>query len=197
MKFLREFGLGLVYILLLQILLAGVLVVGVVRIFVWIVMGFKGCIRFFQGDSFFAPLPADEQVQKIKDEELRRKTEPENPNPAPAQPAGPSQVYIQTNYYQQPGQVPPNGQMPQNPQQNLPPFQGYPQGYPQQPYGNGIPQQPYPNGIPQQQPYGNIPQQQPPYPYPNAEQIPYSEPATETDPSRMIDITPTEGDDKQ
>lgn len=187
MKFLREFGLGLVYILLLPILLAGVLVVGVVMIFVWIVMFFKGCIRFFKGDSFFAPLPEDEQVQKIKDEELRRKTEPENPTPAPAQPAGPSQVYIQTNYYQ-PGQVPPNGQMPQNPQQNLPPFQGYPQGYPQQPYGNGIPQQPYPNGIPQQQP---------PYPYPNAEQIPYSEPAPETDPSKMIDITPAEGDDEQ
>ncbi len=186
MKFLREFGLGLVYILLSPVLLAMLLVVGVVMIFVWIVTFFKGCIRFFKGDSFFAPLPEDEQVEKIKAEELRRKTESDKPEPAPAQPAGPSQVYVQNNYYQpQPGQ--PNGQIPQNPQQNMPPFQqGYPQGYPQQPYGNGIPQQPY---------GGSIPQQQPPYPY--AEQIPYTEPAPETDPSKMIEITPTEGDDNE
>ena len=180
MKFLREFGLGLVYILLSPVLLAMLLVVGVVMIFVWIV-------TFFKGDSFFAPLPEDEQVEKIKEEELRRKTESDKPEPAPAQPAGPSQVYVQNNYYQPQGGQP-NGQIPQNPQQNMPPFQqGYPQGYPQQPYGNGIPQQPY---------GGSIPQQQPPYPY--AEQIPYTEPApAETDPSKMIEITPTEGDDNE
>ena len=195
MKFLREFGLGLVYILLSPVLLVMLLVVGVVMIFVWIVTFFKGCIRFFKGDSFFAPLPEDEQVEKIKAEELRRKTEPENPAPAPSQPAGPSQVYVQNNYYQPQGGQP-NGQIPQNPQQNMPPFQqGYPQGYPQQPYGNGIPQQPYGNGIPQQPYGGSIPQQQPPYPY--ADQIPYAEPAPETDPAKMIEITPTEGDDNE
>ena len=192
MKFLREFGLGLVYIILLPVLLAVLLVVGVVMVFVWIVMFFKGCIRFFKGDSFFAPLPEDEQVEKIKAEELRRKTEPENPAPAPAQPAGPSQVYVQNNYYQpQPGQ--PNGQIPQNPQQNMPPFQqGYPQGYPQQPYGNGIPQQ-------QPYPYGSGIPQQPQYPYGNqgAEQIPDSEPDPETDPSKMIEVNVTEGGEEE
>ena len=79
MKFLREFGLGLVYILLSPVLLAMLLVVGIVMVFVWIVTFFKGCIRFFKGDSFFAPLPEDEQVEKIKAEELRRKTESDKP----------------------------------------------------------------------------------------------------------------------
>ena len=146
MKFLRAFGLGLVYILLLPLLFVALAVVGLIMLGQWIFAFFKGSIRFFKGDSFFAPLPEDQQVLAIKAEELRRKSEPPTPVTAPPSvPAGPAQVYIQQNYYQSPA---PNAQMPQ---QNQVPFPNQAFG----PSGNPLPNGNY--GVPQMMPPNSIP----------------------------------------
>jgi len=149
MKFIREFGLGLLYILLLPVFLVAVAGTGIVLLIEWIVMLFVGLIRFFKGDSFFKMLKEDEIVKKMKEDELAEKSGEKEKQPE--QPAAPAQgpVYVQQNYYQQ-------------------------QQQPMPPYGGQIPNQGY--GIPPQyqnpqyinQGYGN-----PQYPDQNTMQIPH------------------------
>jgi hypothetical protein len=115
-NFLKNFGLGIVYILLLPILVAVTLLVGLYGLCEWIVLACKGLVRFFKGDSFFAPMQEDEEVVLIK------KAMQENiahPNGTPAQAPAPNNVYVQNNYYQtaapNTNQTPnPNTQIPQN-----------------------------------------------------------------------------------
>jgi hypothetical protein len=98
-KFLKNFGLGLVYIALSPILLAILALAAVYGLGVCIYEFFAGAIRFFQGKEAFPPLWEDVRVAEIKKAQMDAQLQ--NPAPAPqAQPAGPSTVYVQQNYYQ-------------------------------------------------------------------------------------------------
>lgn len=122
MNFLKSLGLGLVIIILLPILLLGASLVGIVMIVEWIVLFIKGTVRFFKGDSFFAPLPEDLIVEEMKANELNKQMNPQ-PEPQPAPQPTQQNVYV-TNYYQYPGQGAPNPQpAPQpNPYLNQQPY---------------------------------------------------------------------------
>ncbi len=140
-KALKNFGLGLVYFFLLPIFLVIAAIAGVYALGIIIFNVFKGLIRFFKGDKFFAPLPEDIKVKEIKDKQAELAVQQSQPQ-QPAQPD--NRVYIQQNYYQnpQPQQVNPQ---PQPQQPNIPPYQ--------QPYPNSINQQPnYYNQVPHVEP---------------------------------------------
>ena len=110
-KFLLFFGLGLVYIILLPLLLAILVLFGLYAIGVCIVEFFASTIRFFQGKEPFPPLWEDAKVAEIKQAQLAAQMGTPAPvSPAPANPAGPSTVYVQQNYYN--GQHPANGSTP-------------------------------------------------------------------------------------
>ncbi|MCQ2772426.1 MAG: hypothetical protein MJ238_04030 [Bacilli bacterium] len=105
-KFIKNFGLGLVYFLTLPILLVAVLGYLVYGIGAWLFYCVKGIIRFFKGDSFFAELDEDRKVREIK---VRMAEASANPNPAPVAPtptvsnsttnANTNQTYNVTNNY--------------------------------------------------------------------------------------------------
>lgn len=102
-KFFKNFGLGLVYIILLPLLLAVLAVLAVYGICLCIVQFFQAAILFFKGEQGFPPLWEDVKVAEIKKAQMDAMTAQakEAPAaPAPAQPAGPSTVYVQQNYYQ-------------------------------------------------------------------------------------------------
>ena len=153
MKFIREFGLGLLYILALPVFLLAIAVIGVIMVFEWIVMFFVGLIRFFKGDSFFKPLKEDLLVKKIREQEMNAKTgEGEKKQEQPVAPSQQNPVYVQQNYYQQP--VPPYGGQIPNQGYGIP--QQYPGQYPNPQFinqGYGNPQ--YPNQNPMQIPGQN------------------------------------------
>jgi len=139
MKFLKNFGLGLLYALLFPVILAAVAVFAVYGFLRSIVYFFISLVRFFKGEKIFAAFPEDEKAKEIIDRARGLKKEE-----APAQQQAPQQnIYVQQNYYPNQG-LPPQGQQPQQPGLPNPgyPQQGLPnQGYPQQ----GIPNQGYPN----------------------------------------------------
>jgi hypothetical protein len=102
-RFLKNFGLGLVYIFLLPLLLVVLALFGVYALGVLIVEFFTSTIRFFQGKDPFPILWEDLKVQEIKKAQMDAQT-PTAVAPTPSSPAGPSTVYVQQNYYQnQPG----------------------------------------------------------------------------------------------
>lgn len=154
MKFLRAFGLGLIYILLLPVfavIIAIMAVYGFVEYFVLLV---KAAIRFFQGRKGFKPLPEDEQVDAIKAEQLRRQMEGETPSPAPQPNVTP--VYIQTNFY--PGmQHASNQQQPSSPAASQ-----QPQPYAQPPYSPyGAQTEPLPQPAPTNPQLIDVPSNEP------------------------------------
>lgn len=157
MKFIREFGLGLLYILALPVFLVAVAGTGVVALLEWIVMLFVGLIRFFKGDSFFKPLEEDEIVNRMREQEKAQKTGEKEEKPE--EPAAPAQgpVYVQQNYYQQQQQpIPPYGGQIPNPGYGIPPQFPQQQQYQNPQYinqGYGNPQ--YPNQNPTQIPHQN------------------------------------------
>lgn len=80
-KFVKNFGLGLVYFLVLPFLLVAVVGYLVAGIGWWLFYAAKGVVRFFRGESFFQELPEDAEVRRIK---LKMAEASSNPNPAPA-----------------------------------------------------------------------------------------------------------------
>ena len=118
-KFLKGFGLGLVYIVLLPLLLVVLLAFAVYLFFVFLIQFFIGSVRFFQGKDAFPPLWEDEKVAEIKKAQVDAQTAQTQPAPVPqAAPAGPSTVYVQQNYYTGNGQKP--GSEPATPPQANP-----------------------------------------------------------------------------
>ena len=152
LKFLKNFGLGLLYVLLFPFILVGVVI--------FALDGFISClfelvailIRFFRGEKIFPPFPEDVRAQEILAKNFGTKEE------TPAQPQPTTQnVYVQQNYYPNPngpmmGQQNPALGNPQyqQPYQQMPPYQQPP--YLQNPY---LGQNPAAQQIPQEQnPYG-------------------------------------------
>lgn len=128
MRFLRSFGLGLLYIIILPFILAGSCLVGVFAIFNLIFRGIALIVHFFRGEELYPEYEEDVEAQRRI--EIVNNPKEEAPAPAPA----PQNIYVQQNYYQgQPQQQ--QALPPQQPQmQNLPQYTQPP--FPQGPYYN-------------------------------------------------------------
>ncbi len=109
LKFLKNFGLGLLYILLFPLILVGVVFYALVGFIRCLFEFFAIVFRFFRGEKIFPPYPEDVKAQAILAKTYGLKEEKEEPAPAPA-----NNVYVQQNYYQQPmtDQNPALGQQP-------------------------------------------------------------------------------------
>lgn len=100
MKFLKNFGLGLVVFLLSPLFLAGLAIFAIALIFVYFKELFENIVRFFRGEKGLKRLPEDLQVDAIKEESLRKNMPGEEKKEmAPVAPPPPTNVYIQQNYY--------------------------------------------------------------------------------------------------
>lgn len=102
-NFLKNFALGIVYIVILPFILLGTVLVGLYGLMGNLVLSIKGIIRFFKGERFLERPQEDEETALImkKQKDALLNPEPKEaaaPAPAPA----PSNVYVQNNYYQAP-----------------------------------------------------------------------------------------------
>jgi len=104
MKFLKNFGWGLLTIICLPFLLVALAVFAVYLAIVFFAEFFRSFIRFFKGEKGPWKAKEDLQVEAIKRAQFEKAMPAEAPapaTPAPApQPSTPSHVYIQQNYYQ-------------------------------------------------------------------------------------------------
>ena len=143
MKFLKEFGIGIIFAICSPLLLALIALVAVFGVLDFIVEFVIMMVNFFSGKKCFPVFEEDEEAYKRKQEALNIAQAKEQPQPAPQ----PNNIYVQQVYYNttpgamgQPGMPFPNPQGIQ--QQQGMPFQN-PQGIQQQsaPYQAGqIPQ---------------------------------------------------------
>lgn len=63
-NFFKNFGKGVLYVLVLPFLLVGLALYGVGALFVFIFLAFKGLILFFTGRSLYEDLPEDVEAKK-------------------------------------------------------------------------------------------------------------------------------------
>lgn len=99
-KFLKNFGLGLVYILVLPLFLVVIAVFAVYGFVTCVVLFWHAVYRFFKGEDPFKKLDADVKVDAIKNAQMNNEMKLQPAAPAQSIPAGPSNVYVQQNYYQ-------------------------------------------------------------------------------------------------
>ncbi len=133
MKFLKEFGIGIVFAICLPLLLVLIALVGVYGILDFIVEFVIMLINFFSGRKCFPVFEEDEEAYRRKQEALNIAREKEQPQPAPQ----PNNIYVQQVYY--------NANPNQMGQQGIP-FPGMnPQGIPQPNPGFQANQIPQPN----------------------------------------------------
>ena len=64
-SFFKNFGKGVLYVLVLPALLAGLAIYAVVALFVFIYLAIKGLILFFTGRSLYEDLPEDIEAKRI------------------------------------------------------------------------------------------------------------------------------------
>ena len=126
MKFLKEFGIGIIFAICLPLLLALIALVGVYGIIDFIVEFVIMLVNFFSGRKCFPVFEEDEEAYRRKQEALNIAHEKEQPQPAPQ----PNNIYVQQVYYNtnpnqmgQPG-MPFPGMNPQGIPQPNPTFQG-------------------------------------------------------------------------
>ncbi len=105
-KFLRNFGMGLVYIFLSPILLCLLALASICCLGAWFYYVVTFVIRFFRGQNGFIELKEDallrQKIEAEKEEALGIKEKEEKVA------AAPQQVFVQQNFYQMPpGYVPP------------------------------------------------------------------------------------------
>jgi hypothetical protein len=185
-KFMKNFGLGLVYILLLPLLLAILAGFAVYCLFLGIISFFQAAIRFFKGLQPLPPFDEDVKVAQIKKAQVENQIYP-NGVPAPAKDNGPApqSVYVQNNYYQTPAP----GAAPQVPPQ--------PQNTPIDANGYVKASQPTPDALPKQTPptidvtSQAIPEQ---HPTPDLQKIIQQQPDSTPTPS-VIDLSVDDGKD--
>ena len=75
--FFKNFGKGILYVLVLPFLLAGMALYGVIAFFVFLFLSVKALVLFFSGRSLYEDLPEDIEAKK-------RLAAINNPNPQPA-----------------------------------------------------------------------------------------------------------------
>lgn len=102
MKFLKNFGWGLLTIILLPLLAALLLLGALYLVGVFFYEMGHALVRFFRGEKGPLKLPEDLIVESIKAERLRQQMPKEEAPTAPVAPSAPgaTHVYIQQNYYQ-------------------------------------------------------------------------------------------------
>ena len=138
MTFLKWFGWGILWALLLPFLLVAIALVAVLGVPIFFVELVIMIVHFFRGEKCFPLFEEDKKaldlIQQSLDAQRAKEageTEPKSQN-----------LYVQQNYYM-------------NPQAPIPPVPPGIPGASQMPYHQGIPQQPpYPQGIPGQPYYG-------------------------------------------
>jgi hypothetical protein len=119
-KFMKNFGLGLVYIILLPLLLVILAAFALYCLVLGMVMFFQAAIRFFQGLQPLPPFEEDLKVAEIKKAQVENQIHPNGvPSTATDNGPAPQSVYVQNNYYQTPGTTP-APQVPPQPAQNTP-----------------------------------------------------------------------------
>lgn len=105
-KFFKNFGLGIVYVLLLPALVTITIIIGAYGLFLGFFETIRGIARFFKGESFFPSLHEDREVAmiaKAQHDKMLNGVAPEpkvESTPAPAQ----NTTYVQNNYYQNKGE---------------------------------------------------------------------------------------------
>ena len=99
MKFLRNFGLGILWAALFPLLCVVIALIAVYGVFTFIVEFVIMLIHFFQGKSLFPPFPEDEQAFAIRQVAYANAAEPKEPTPPTQQVANNnSTTIIQQNY---------------------------------------------------------------------------------------------------
>ncbi len=63
-SFFKNFGKGVIYVLVLPILLVGLAIYGVAALFVFIYLAIKGLVLFFTGRSLYEDLPEDKEAKQ-------------------------------------------------------------------------------------------------------------------------------------
>ncbi len=96
MSVLKQFGLGILWAILLPLLLVIVALIAVFGIFNFVVQFFIMIVNFFRGKKLFPPLPEDEKAYAI----LKKAYAEDAQASATEQAKQPSQIYIQQNFYQ-------------------------------------------------------------------------------------------------
>lgn len=137
----KNFGLGLVYIILLPLLLLVLAAFALYCLGLGLVMFFQATVRFFQGLQPLPPFEEDLKVAEIKQAQVENQIHPNGvPSSQPQSSPAPQSVYVQNNYYQTPN--------PSAPQQPAPQAQNTPidaNGYFKNPtQANALPNQPVP-----------------------------------------------------
>lgn len=149
MKVLREFGLGIVWFLLVPLILLASALVAVYGVFNFFIQFVIMLINFFKGEKLFPLFPEEKKAMAI----YQRAIDKANGEKEEEKPVAPQTVYVQQNFYSGAPAIPP-----------APPIQGLPNNpYYAQP---GMPMGNLPNGY---APQGQIPY---PNPAPAANQIP-------------------------
>ncbi|MCR5348855.1 MAG: hypothetical protein K6E59_04530 [Bacilli bacterium] len=157
MQPLKMFGLGILWALLFPFILVGIVIVGVFGVVDFLIEFVIMVINFFRGKKLFPVYKEDEEAYNCLQKALDKQNAAKE---AQAVPPAPQQVFVQQNFYTNPGAVPPAPGTPLPPGY-VPPQVGQPNygQIPQPGYGTLPPQQP-------QAPAGYIP------PQPAQEQIP-------------------------
>ncbi len=95
MKFLKEFGIGIIFAICSPLLLVLIALVGVFGILDFVVEFVIMLINFFSGKKCFPVFEEDEEAYKRKQEALNLAQAKEQPQPAPQ----PNNIYVQQVYY--------------------------------------------------------------------------------------------------
>ncbi len=64
-NFFKSFGRGVLYVLVLPVLLAGMAIYAVIALIMFIIIGIKAIVLFFTGRSLYSDLPEDVEAKKI------------------------------------------------------------------------------------------------------------------------------------
>lgn len=128
-KFLKNFGLGLIFMICSPILACLVVIGGAIGILYFVLASLRIVFRFFRGLKPIKELEIDARVETIKKRlDLSLATEPASQPQPEKQP-----IYVTQNYYQAPPQAP-QTQIPQAPQNQAPQQVSYAQNPEPQPF---------------------------------------------------------------
>lgn len=113
-NFLKNFGLGLLYVILLPVFLVGLVLFAIFGIFTFIFQMIKCLINFFSGNTLFPSNEIDDQIVQIRDARFQKLNALEETSSEPQVTTtnntdNSSSVvnnYIQQNYYQNPNEAP-------------------------------------------------------------------------------------------
>ena len=117
MKILREFGLGIVWFLLVPLILLACGLIAVYGVFNFLIQFVVMVVNFFKGEKLFPLFPEEKKAMAI----YQKAIDKANGESTEEKPAAPQTVYVQQNFYSgapmMPG-VPPMPGLPNNPYYN-------------------------------------------------------------------------------